>query len=234
MSWLDARTVLAVQPHYDDNDIGCAGTLARFATSGAQVVYVTVTDDLAGVLDPDIDDDTARSRLLAEQREAGALLGVSRFVDLDWPDAGGIDHTVLRDQVIDLIREIRPDLVLTVDPWLPNEAHRDHVVTGQAVCEAMILSGLPRVRRATGGTAAYGAPRIGLYYTKEPTDVVDTSDVQQVRHGVLDCYRSQFGPDDLTGLHRVIDRHERSIAPTGATHGEQLKVLGAGALHVGL
>lgn len=234
MSWLDARTILAVQPHYDDNDIGCAGTLAQFANAGGEVVYVTVTDDLAGVLDHQIDDDTARACLLAEQHEAGALLGVSRFVDLDWPDAAGLDHTVLRNQVIDLIREIRPDLVLTVDPWLAHEAHRDHVITGQAVCEAMILSGLPRVRRATGGTAAYGAPRIGLYYTKEPTDVVDTSAVQEVRHAVLDCYRSQFGLDDLAGLHRVVDRYERSIAPPGATHGEQLKVLGAGALHVGL
>ena len=233
MTLLDARSVLAVQPHYDDNDIGAAGTLTLLARAGAVITYVTVTDDLAGVLDADLPDDVARRHLLAEQREAGAIVGVRDHVDLEWPDAAGLDHIALRDQIIDLIRDTRPDLVLTVDPWLPHEAHSDHTITGRAVSEAVILSGLPRVRRSTGATAV-AVPRIGYYFTAEGNQVTDTSAVQHERHATLDCYRSQFTQHDLVGLHRVIDRHERAQAPIGASHGERLKVLPVSALHVGL
>ncbi|MCC6956023.1 MAG: PIG-L family deacetylase, partial [Anaerolineales bacterium] len=44
-----ARRVLCVQPHYDDNDIAAGGTIARLKSAGAEVVYLTVTDDLMGV-----------------------------------------------------------------------------------------------------------------------------------------------------------------------------------------
>ncbi len=233
MDLLDARSILAVQPHYDDNDIGCGGLLTLLARAGADITYVTVTDDLAGVLDPSIPDDVARRQLVAEQRAAGAIVGVGRFVDLEWPDAAGLDRVAVRDQVIDLIRECRPDLVLTVDPWLPHESHSDHTVTGLAVGEAMLLSGLPRVRPGAAASA-YGASRIAYYFTNEGNQVIDTSAVQPERHAALDCYRSQFTDDDLAGLHAVIDAYERSQAPAGATHGERLKVLPSAALHVGL
>jgi len=233
MTILDARSVLAVQPHYDDNDIGAAGTLTLLARAGAALTYVTVTDDLAGVLDDQLPDDIARRRLRAEQREAGTIVGVRGYVDLEWPDAAGLDCTALRDQIIDVIRDVQPDLVLTVDPWLPHEAHSDHTITGRAVSEAVILSGLPRVRRVTGA-AAFGVPRIAYYFTADGNQVTDTSAVQHERHATLDCYRSQFTDDDLVGLHRLIDRHEQASAPSGASHGERLKVLPASALHVGL
>jgi N,N'-diacetylchitobiose non-reducing end deacetylase len=233
MGILDARRVLAVQPHYDDNDIGCAGSMTLLARAGAEVCYVTVTDDLAGVLDPDLPDDMARRQLFDEAREAGSIVGVTEFVDLDWPDAAGLDHVALRDQVIDLIRTWEPDLVVTVDPTLPDEAHQDHRITAAAVSEAVILSGLPRVRRETGDRAR-SVDRIAYYYTVAPTETIDTSAVQEQRHAALDCYRAQFAPDDLAALHNGMDRYERRNAPPGATHAELFRVVPTSALHVGL
>ncbi|HSL74716.1 MAG TPA: PIG-L deacetylase family protein [Ilumatobacteraceae bacterium] len=233
MGILEARRVLAVQPHYDDNDIGCAGTMTLLARSGAEVCYVTVTDDFAGVLDPDLPDDVARRQLFDEAREAGAIVGVTRFVDLDWPDAAGLDHVTLRDQIIDLIREWAPDLVVTVDPALPDEAHQDHRITAAAVSEAVLLSGLPRVRRETGDLAR-SVDRVAYYFTVQPTETVDTTSVQHERHAALDCYRAQFTADDLVGLHAAMDRYERRNAPDGATHGEVFRVVPTSALHVGL
>lgn len=230
---LCARRVLAVQPHYDDNDIGCAGIIRRLVLAGAEVTYVTVTDDLAGVLDPDLPDDVACAGLLAEQEQAAVVLGVARLVNLGWPDAAGLDHVGLRDQVIALIREHTPDLVLTADPWLAHEAHRDHVVTGLAVSEAVLLSDLPRIHRASAARL-WGVDMIGYYDTDDATVVVDTSAVQDERHAVLDCYRLQFAAEALAGLHRTLDRYERSLAPQGATHGEHLKVLPRSALHIGV
>lgn len=230
---LGARRVLAVQPHYDDNDIGCGGTLCRLARAGADITYVTVTDDLAGVLDPSMADDEARAGLLAEQRAAAAIVGVARLVGLDWPDAGGLDHVTLRDQVIALIREHRPEAVLTVDPWLHHESHRDHVVAGLAVSEAVLLADLPRVHRPSA-QRPWTVPYIAYYGTADGNVTIDTSAVQDARHAALDCYRLQFTDDSLAALHRAVDRHERACAEDGATHGEWLKVLPRSALHLGV
>ena len=230
---LRCRRVLAVQPHYDDNDIGCAGTIRLLAVSGAEVVYVTVTDDLAGVLDPHMPDAEASAGLLAEQRRAAEMLGVAALEQLGWPDAGGLEHVALRDQVIALIRQYRPDVVLTVDPWLAHEAHRDHVCTGLAVSEAVLLSDLPRIAR-DAGHPPWAVGHIAYYDTDDGNVTIDTSAVQTERHAVLDCYRLQFTHDDLAGLHAALDRHERRLAPEGATHGERLKVLPRSALHIGV
>lgn len=225
--------MLAVQPHYDDNDIACAGTLIRLSNAGAEVVYVTVTDDLAGVLDASLDDTEARRRLVAEQHEAGAIVGVSGFEALGWADAAGLDRIALRDQVVELVRRYRPEVLLTVDPWLRHEAHSDHTITGLAVSEAAVLSGLPRFR-PQAGLAPHEVRAVAYCFTDEPTTVVDTSDVQERRHAALDCYRSQFTDEGLARLHAGLDRVEQSWAPSGATHGERLKVLAPHRLHVGI
>ena len=230
-----ARRPLLVQPHYDDNDIGASGTVRRWVLAGAEVTYVTVTDDVAGLLDPHLPDDAARVVLRAEQDRAGAVLGVARQVRLGWPDAGGLEHIALRDQVIDLIRDIQPDLVCTVDPWLPDEAHQDHVRTGLAVAEAALLAGLPRVRRSSSNRA-WSVSHVALYDTADPNVVVDTSTVQTERHAVLDCYTAQFSPDDLAALHTGLDRYERALAVAHAldgTHGEGWRVRPMAALHIG-
>src|SRR5579875_2391892 len=44
----DVKSVLCVQPHPDDNEVGAGGTLARLAANGCLVYYVTVTDGRYG------------------------------------------------------------------------------------------------------------------------------------------------------------------------------------------
>jgi LmbE family N-acetylglucosaminyl deacetylase len=46
-----AKRILCVQPHYDDNDIGTVGALIQLQQNGAQIFYLTVTEDLMGVVD---------------------------------------------------------------------------------------------------------------------------------------------------------------------------------------
>ena len=45
---LNAKRVLCIQPHPDDVDIACGGTLAVLADRGAHITYLTVTDGGAG------------------------------------------------------------------------------------------------------------------------------------------------------------------------------------------
>jgi LmbE family N-acetylglucosaminyl deacetylase len=236
---LGAQRLLCVQPHYDDNDIGAGGTIARLALAGAEVHYLTVTDDIVGVLDRGLSDAAARSLLEAEQVRAGLELGVRAQHRLDFPDAGDWSGFALRREVVRQLRLLRPDFVLTVDPWLPYEAHQDHVRTGLAVAEACLLFGLPRF---SSGDAALDAEfevfrlrGVGFYFSAAANTVVDIGATRARKHRALDAYTAQFSPLGLEALHTALEHKERAWATgRGFEYGEAFKVLAPGHLHVNL
>jgi len=236
---LRAERLLCVQPHYDDNDIGAGGTLARLAQAGAEVHYMTVTDDVVGVLDRGLTDAEARSRLAAEQLRAGLDLGVRAQHRLDFPDAGEWSAFALRREVVRQLRRLRPDFVVTVDPWLPYEAHQDHVRTGLAVAEACLLFGLPRFASDDAALDADFEPfrlrGVAFYFSAAPNCFVDIGATHARKHRALDAYTSQFTPDGLAQLHAALQHKERAWASgRGFEYGEAFKVLAPGHLHVNL
>ncbi len=227
-----------MQPHYDDNDIGAGGTLARLGDAGAVLTYLTVTDDLVGVLDAELSDEAARAQLRDEQAEAARAIGVGNQIWLNYPDAGDWDYFALRKRLVAEIRRFGPDFVLTVDPWLPYESHPDHLRVGRACAEAVMLQSLPRFASDPEVDAAF-EPRdvtgIGFYFTREPNTVVDISATRERKHRAIDAYRAQFRPEALALLHRGLETAEREWAREQAFEfGEGLKVLRPGHLHVNL
>lgn len=221
---LRARRILCVQPHYDDNDICAGATLAALHAAGAELVYLTVTDDLAGVLDPALSDEQAAARLKSEQLAAGEIIGVGRQLWLGYPDAGDFDYFDLRRQVIRAIRLLRPDFVFTCDPWLPYEAHRDHIRTGLAVAEAAILYNLPRVRSDPQVDAAYQPYELAgvvFYMTHAPNIRFDSRAYRPQKEAALRCYQAQFTPQEMESL----------LASVEAI-GEPLKLLSPRQLHI--
>ncbi len=98
-----AKRVLCIQPHYDDNDIGAGGTLARLAQKGAELFYVTVTDDLMGVVDLSLSPEAAAEALKRDQFAAGRVIGVREHYWLGYPDAGQYDYFALRRDVLKYI-----------------------------------------------------------------------------------------------------------------------------------
>ena len=234
-----AQRLLCVQPHYDDNDIGAGGTIARLALAGAEVHYLTVTDDVVGVLDRGLSDAAARSHLQAEQIRAGAELGVRAQHRLEFPDAGEWSGFALRREVVRQLRLLRPDFVLTVDPWLPYEAHQDHVRTGLAVAEACLLFGLPRFATGDATLDADFVPfrlrGVAFYFSAGANTVVDIGATRALKHRALDAYTAQFSPDGLAALHAALEYKERAWATgRGFEYGEAFKVLAPGHLHVNL
>jgi N,N'-diacetylchitobiose non-reducing end deacetylase len=236
---LRARRVLCVQPHYDDNDIGAGGTLAALAAAGAEIHYLTVTDDLVGVLDRELDDAAARERIIAEQARAGAEIGVHSQQRLEYPDAGEWSTFALRREVVRSLRSVRPDFVLTVDPWLPYEAHQDHVRTGLAVAEACLLFGLPRFASGDAELDRRFEPfrlrGVAFYFSTGANTVVDIGATRARKHRALDAYGAQFTAEGLATLHAALEHKERAWASErGFEYGEAFKVLAPGHLHVNL
>ncbi|MGI8535965.1 MAG: PIG-L deacetylase family protein [Mycobacteriales bacterium] len=128
------RRVLALAAHPDDESIGCAGTLALLAGTGAQVTVVFATDGEATIGAATDPAQTGRLRV-AEAREACRLLGVSDARFLGRPDRGL--PAVARElgaELAGILAETRPEVLLL--PWFL-DGHPDH----QALSTALAYAG---------------------------------------------------------------------------------------------
>ncbi len=232
---MQARRVLAVQPHYDDNDIGAGGLLALLAACGAEIDYLTITDDLIGVVDETLSDGEATARLRQEQHEAGAIIGVRGQHWLGFPDAGSYDYFAMRRELIRYIRMLKPEVLITCDPWLPYEAHNDHILCGRAVAEASYLHSMKRLKTDPAVDAAYepyAIRAVVFYHTHAPNTRIDITATREKKHRAIDCYRTQFTSEGMAGLHAALDLMERAAAEGQPfSHAEAFKVLGDGMLH---
>ncbi len=234
-----ARRVLCIQPHYDDNDIGAGGTLAQLARNGAEVIYLTVTDDLAGVVDASLSPQAAAQALARDREAAGKIIGVTRHMQLNYPDAGKYDPFALRADLLKALRLVQPDLVLTCDPWLTYEAHRDHVQTGLAAAEAVMFCGLTRIPSSDPAVdAAYtehSIQGVGFYYTREPNQVVDITATWEAKVAAIHCYAAQIPSEQADQLVMALQFKSGQVcAGRDFQLGEPLKLLHPLALHCGL
>jgi LmbE family N-acetylglucosaminyl deacetylase len=233
-----ARRILCVQPHYDDNDVAAAGILKQLQQKGTDLFYLTVTDDLMGVVDHTLSPEAAAKTLKCDQFAAGKIIGVKEQYWLGYPDAGEYDYFDVRRDVLKYIRLIQPDFVFTADPWLTYEAHRDHIQTGLAAAEAVMLAEITKIASSDPAVdSAYEGHDINgivFYYTREPNTIADVTSTWDEKIAAVRCYEAQFEPDDMEMLVMALDMKSRQVAAdTGFERGEPLKVLHPQSLHCG-
>jgi LmbE family N-acetylglucosaminyl deacetylase len=131
--------ILGIFAHPDDETLCAGGTLARYASAGAEVRVVSLTKGEAG----QIRDAGAATRATLkavrekELQSAGNALGLTEARCLDYPDGGlaAIDSQILRQVASKLIAEMDPDVVLTFGPD-GFSGHTDHMAVGAAVTAA--------------------------------------------------------------------------------------------------
>jgi LmbE family N-acetylglucosaminyl deacetylase len=192
-----------------------------------------------GVVDSSLSDEAAAQALKRDQFAAAQIVGVKEQYWLGYPDAGEYNYFDVRRDLLKYIRLLKPDFVLTCDPWLTYEAHRDHIQTGLATSEAVMFAGLtkiassdPAVDWAYEGHAIHG---IAFYFTREPNMIADISSTWEDKIGALRCYEAQFTPADMEQLLAAMDAKSQQVAQGQAfSRGEPLKVLHTSALHVGI
>ncbi len=80
--------VMIVAPHTDDAEFSIAGTVAKWAREGKDIVYVICTNGDKGTSDPNINPRELVKIREQEQKEAAKLLGVKDVVFLGYPDQG--------------------------------------------------------------------------------------------------------------------------------------------------
>jgi LmbE family N-acetylglucosaminyl deacetylase len=234
-----AKRILCIQPHYDDNDIGAAGILTRLQQNGAEIFYLTVTDDLMGVVDDKLSNEEAAQALKRDQYAAGEIVGVKEQYRLGYPDAGEYDYFAILRDILKYIRKVQPDFIFTADPWLTYEAHRDHIQTGMAASEAIIFSGLRKIPSSDPTVdAAYDGHDIKgivFYFTREPNYIADVSSIWAEKIRAVRCYEIQFDLKSMEQLVVALDiKSQQAARGESFARGEPLKVLHPNALHLGI
>ncbi|HEY7334316.1 MAG TPA: PIG-L family deacetylase [Bryobacteraceae bacterium] len=179
--------ILAVGPHPDDVEFGCAALLIQEAAKNRRVKILVLSKGEAGT------SGTPEERE-RESREAARLIGA----DIDFLDVGGDCHIRYTPETsIAIAREIRrekPGIVLA--PHLDENQHPDHLAVGRAVRDAARLArfgGLEELR----GLAPHAIDHLYYYsitqsFGERPDIIVDISAVEAEWEAVIACHKSQM------------------------------------------
>lgn len=132
----EIERVLVIMAHPDDVDFGAAGTVANLTDAGVEVVYCLVTDGQAGGFDHSIPRTEMATIRRAEQTRAAAEVGVTDLRFLGHMDGSVVADLQLRHDISLVIRQIRPQVVITQSPLRNLDStygsHPDHIATGEA------------------------------------------------------------------------------------------------------
>jgi len=189
--------ILAVGAHPDDVELLCGGTLALYARRGDAVVMAAAcTGDRD---DPEIPPEEMAQIRRAEATAAAAVIG-AEYICLGFSDETVFPTEESCLRFVDLIRQARPDLIITHGP---GDYHVDHQNTGQLTFWASTLATVAHIH-----TAYPPAPlRPPIYHMDNvaginflPTEYVDISQVIELKREMLGQHRSQFRVFERTGV----------------------------------
>lgn len=132
---------LVVVAHPDDAEFQAGATLAKWSRLGTEVSHLVLTDGSKGTWDADVDQAALVERRQHEQRAAAAALGATgEVVFLGEVDGELGTGTDLRGRVAEVIRRLRPGVVLGHDPWKRYRLHPDHRAAGQLCVDGIVAA----------------------------------------------------------------------------------------------
>ena len=183
--------VMVIGAHPDDCEGGCGGTAIKYVREGSHVTFVSVTDGSAG--HQTMDRATLAGVRRREAAESAGVAGVESIV-LGHPDGlleAGLKE---REEMVRLIRRIRPDVIVT---HRLNDYHPDHRNTSQLVEDSSYLVMVPAICPDT--PALDYQPAIFFVYDPfrrpypfSPDIVVAIDDVFAEKVRMTACHRSQY------------------------------------------
>jgi len=190
----DTLHILIFGAHPDDADLKAGGVAALYASLGYKVKMVSLTNGDAG--HHEMGGAPLAWRRRKEAAASGAVLGCE-YVTLDNHDGALLPTLEVREEVIAIIRDFRPDLVMSPRPW---DYHPDHRYTGRVVQDALrcaavvtvpnVVSHAPHLRH--NPAAAYLYDRFKKPYPFVPDVVVDIDAVIERKLDAVHCHTSQM------------------------------------------
>ena len=140
---IGAITIMAVGAHIGDAELTMGGTLATCSKKGGKIITVALTAGEKGVpAGRDIDE--YKKQKINEARTFAEMLGGEAVV-LKYNDGELPDNEEVRYELCDLIREYKPNLLLT--HW-KGTLHKDHELAHKIVLDAQFYAGVAGFQRA--------------------------------------------------------------------------------------
>jgi len=226
------KKVLCVQPHYDDNDIAAGALICKLVKMGVEIIYVTVTEGCLGISGSDLSKEQKNELRKKEQSDSAKISGVKKHLHLEHRDNGTYSIDELEIELIRILREEKPDMIMGPDPYLPYEAHTDHIKTGSAVLRATLNSGLEGYPPEIKTFPPHFLKGVALYYTEKPNTYFDVSDTWETKKDMIRQFKSQFQEPYLSDVFEYLDfqvkEHGKKI---NAVYAEGLRLMPVTALH---
>ena len=215
LQFSEIERVLVVTAHPDDVDFGAAGTVASLTDAGVEVVYCLVTDGQAGGFDHSIPRKEMAAIRREEQTKAAAEVGVTDLRFLGFMD-GTVEVTMeLRHAISVVIRQVRPQVVITQSPLrslaTTYGSHPDHTATGEATMCAVYpdarnpfaFPDLPCAELEDWKVQEVWI-QAGPMAGEDDLDVIDITDQVDRKIRALRCHLSQHvDPDGMEGRIRA-------------------------------
>ena len=189
--------VLAIHAHPDDVEIQCAGTLGLLKQLGCPITIATMTPGDCGSAEYSPEEISRIRR--GEAKQAADMLGAD-YICLEFRDLSIVVDNLSRRRVTEVLRKVRPDIVMTAPPV---DYMSDHEFTSRLVRDAFFAAPAPNYDTEVPDPAPaldhiphlyYVDPITGadLYGEPIPTDfVVDVSQTFEQKIAMLACHESQ-------------------------------------------
>jgi LmbE family N-acetylglucosaminyl deacetylase len=207
--------VMVVTPHPDDAEYGVAGTVARWAKEGREIIYVVCTNGDKGTSDTNMKpEELAKIREL-EQLSAANLLGVREVIFLRHPDQGLEDTPGFRKEIVRLLRMYRPEIVVTADPYRRYIWHRDHRIAGQVTLDAVFpyaRDHLSYPDLLEAGFRPHKVKEVLLWASEDSNYRSDITATFDLKIAALRCHKSQVGQIPHSELEEWLRQRHKMMA----------------------
>jgi LmbE family N-acetylglucosaminyl deacetylase len=223
---MQERVILVVVAHPDDCELTCAGSVARWSREGDATYLVIASDGARGGKHVGADEAAMVRERRGEQEQAAQRLGMRDVIFLGFPDGELEDGPDLRRALVDVIRRLRPDVAVFMDPMTviyrnSYVNHRDHRVLGIAMLDALY----PQASNAfyfpeqiEAGLQPHKVPEFMLAQSEQPNFWVDVSETLDIRFDALRCHASQMRLWPENG-EAVIGQQRELASVLGVEHG---------------
>ena len=200
------KIILAVGAHPDDIDFSASGTIAKWIKEGAKAYYLICTNGDKGSDDLKMTHKKLAKIRRKEQLAAAKILGVKKVFFLNYND-GELENSLhLKEKIARTIREVRPNIVITIDPAMIYSQrrgfinHPDHRACGHATLDAVFPLARDRLsfpHHEKKGLKPHKVEEVYLTNFDEKDTFVDITKTIDLKIKVLMVHKSQISEESI-------------------------------------
>ncbi len=232
--WESSQKILVILAHPDDPEFFCGATLARWARAGHEITYHLLTCGDKGfnpATHPEMTPEKLCGIRHSEQQNAAEVIGARAVHFMDRADGYLIPDISLRREVVRIIREHKPDILVTCDPQnlfaLYGINHPDHRACGQAVLDAVFpaagnIAYFPELDAE--GYRPHMPKEVWCSLTNQPNTTLDVTDTWEIKLKAILEHKSQV-PDVDKLMERMKSRRTEDSTEENPRYEEKFRVV---------